>query len=374
MTTLERCMFKQMSKIEPVTHGQSASREWQNCHLTVQTKEVGQSQLRGELYSHAVFIMIYFTNGLKGNFENTTADEFKQRLKDQWGCHQICELIRSKDQEVLPYFDRDDKIALSVVTDPKQRDPKIEANLQGCLGRLESFAKEYLPPDFDFHKHLVSLKRHGELPGGKEFKVSFRFYILGCRVQMRKMIPMLIELGQEDWWDKNPYQTNQKLGVPGGFKHIKDDRRLLDVFGNGDQEIMRAQAVSAVAQIVDVDWPLIGADVVDVVEDTRSAKRIKKDDFSEGFAHPGPWEEVVVVLKSVGFVGPYIAWKGLSKPDSITFDSSNHGQGECPCCKQQHTRNNWYICKTSDGRYFIKNWSEKCSSMFIGAPVSGTME
>ena len=319
--------------------------------------------------------MVYFTNGLRTrDIQNTTADKFRQRLRDKWGCHQLYELIKRKDQEVLPYFDRDDKISLSVMTDPKQRDPILESNLQGCLGRLESFAKEYLPPDFDFHKHLVSLKRHGELPGGKEFKVSFRFYILGCRVQMWKMKQMIKDLCQDDWWDTSPYHaTSQKLGVPGGFKDIDNDKRLLDVFGNGDQEIMRAQAVSAVAQIVDVDWPLIGADVVDV-EETRSAKRIKQDDFSEGFAHPGPWEEVVVVLESVGFVGPYIAWKGLSKPDSITFDSSNHGQGGCPCCKQQHTRNNWYICKTSDRRYFIKNWSEKCSSMIIGAPVTGPME
>ena len=34
------------------------------------------------------------------------ADKFKQRLKEQWGCHQLYELIQSQDHEVLPYFDK----------------------------------------------------------------------------------------------------------------------------------------------------------------------------------------------------------------------------------------------------------------------------
>ena len=139
--------------------------------------------------------------------------------------------------------------------------------------------------------------------------------------------------------------------------------------------------VSAVAQIVDLDSPLIGAEIVEEVKEARKcasvsfahqAKRVKTD-LPEGFMQPD-WEEMVVPLESAGFLQPKREWLGPSKPDSITFTSNNRGPGGCPCCREQHENNNWFICKRTDGRYIVKNYSTRCKTMTIGGPVASPME
>ena len=310
---------------------------------------------------------ICFTDGLTGQLQFLHCDTFKAKLRSEWGQHQIYEVIQSSDLEVLPYFDRDLKL------DHEPKESVIESNLQGCLGMIDSFVKEYMPPGFDIKNNLVQLSRHGPLQQGK-YKVSFRFYILNCRVQMRKLTTMIKIMGQEDWWDLNPYHSsNQKLGVPGGLKHQESDRRLLDVFG-GDREAMRERAISAIAQLVDRTTQLIGADVVEeniVYSIANGAKRIKVEGgrSESSFSRPDDWNEMVTVLESNGFMSPHIVWSGPSKPESVSFTSDNRGLDGCPCCKNQHDKNNWFITRKSDGRYLVKNFSERCKVMIFGEAI-----
>ena len=314
---------------------------------------------------------VCFTDGFAtGQRQFMDIESFKKKLKSNWGRHQIYELIESSDQEVLPYFDRDRKLDPTPIK--AKLEPEIESDLHGCLGRIDTFVKVYMPPGFDIKNNLVQLSRHGPLQNGK-FKVSFRFYILNCRVQMRKLTTMIRTLCQEDWWDINPYHSsNQKLGVPGGLKHLEEDKRLLDVFGK-DWKLMKERAISAIAQVVDRTSQLIGADVVEdapIVCYTSDAKRIKlegaKSAHEPGFSRPDNWDEMFSVLEGAGFKSPSYEWSGPSKPDSVSFKSANRGPNGCPCCKNQHDRNNWFITRQSDGRYFVKNFSERCKGMIIG--------
>ena len=321
---------------------------------------------------HRNMTQVCFTDGFAtGQRQFLNIESFKSQLKSNWGRHQIYELIESSDQEVLPYFDRDRKLDHTPIK--TKLEAEIESDLHGCVGRIATFVKVYMPPGFDMDNNLVQLSRHGPLQNGK-FKVSFRFYILNCRVQMRKLTTMIRTLCQEDWWDTNPYHSaNQKLGVPGGLKHIEDDKRLLDVFGTGG-EAMKERAMSAIAQVVDRTSQLIGADVVEddpaAIGLRRDAKRIKlegaKSAHEPGFSRPDDWDEMFSALEGAGFKSPSYEWSGPSKPDSVSFKSANRGPNGCPCCKNQHDRNNWFITRQSDGRYYVKNFSERCKGMIIG--------
>lgn len=165
---------------------------------------------------------------------------------------------------------------------------------------------------------------------GARWKGSVRVYVEGFRLEMGSMPTLIRELNQADFWDLSVYSSRQKLGILGSCKG-NGDARVLTPVGGWDPSRATVQVLTGEEQGLEFD-------------STASTPR-----RALGLANAPPeWDEASPVLEAHGFGNP--RYRGR-REESITFQCDCLGT-DCACCSSQHDRNNWWVAKRDDGRYY----------------------
>ena len=241
-------------------------------------------------------------------------------------------------------------------------------------------------PTYDFDTDIVIATSHGEA------KWSIRFYndsVVATPRDIKKRIQLLnLGASRGGVFDEAPYSCNQKLRAVGSIKAPDDPRRLRLVDDDTlDDAALRARLARTVVQ----QTPEHAQPLPQPTMPPRSHKR-KEPVAPDAPPQPPPFArvaraggrrkrpaetdkpELTRLLEEAGFVS--VAFLEQPRPDSLTFAARNRGDGlgQCPCCDQDHERQNWWATKQADGRYYVKSYSTRCKGLVLGAALTFVMD
>lgn len=253
---------------------------------------------------------------------------------------------------VKPIFDVDLKL-------PQEPSPStIRGAFLQCKDKIaDIFAAA---PTFDADSQIALATRHGwvvSADGAHQFKLSFHAFVKGFSLRLMDTRALIQTCGDPTYFDLTIYpkstQAQQLFTLIGGRKKA------------GGENMMQPLGLTPQGPFSPLDFlaqHLDGSEQVltfDAQPDVNTSLAVSDLHFPE-------WQLVVPVLEGAGFGSP--VYKGR-RDTSLTFTCNCLGKA-CPCCNLQHDANNWWISSQGDGTFWVKNYSERCKRMLIGAVMT----
>lgn len=245
---------------------------------------------------------------------------------------------------VRPIFDVDSKLT------QEPSDAAKQEALTECKDKIAHMFEG--APGFDAATQIAISTRHVWVDD--KYKLSFHGFVKGFSIRLMDTRSMIHQLGDADYFDCSIYpktpQAQQLFTVIGGRKMIGG--AVMTPVGLKPEGPF--EPADFLAQHLDgTEQELVFDGVEPVVGDQPIC--------------PAQWDDVAELLEREGFLNP--VYKG-TRASSLTFTCDLLGL-TCLCCGHTHEKNNWWISARDDGRYNVKNYSERCKVKVVG--VSGVL-
>lgn len=216
-----------------------------------------------------------------------------------------------------------------------------------------------------------------------KFKVSFRFFLPGVKTEPYVIKDIMKNAGlfaEDSNFDNQVYRSNGKMSACFAKKDKYTTAVLLP-----EENIAACDPLDYVITHTEPDWrelvfnappppprPPRSASAASTPDRAVIAETTTSEDADEPDIYDPDFVKVKPVLQHMGFKDIQI--KTCVPLDEragkfITFDCDNRDC--CPCCKSDHTTNNWSLTITKKANVTVKNFSQRCQvvDVFASRPV-----
>lgn len=193
---------------------------------------------------------VTYADGLNAPWTNPPclpAVQFHEQQRDMWGQSTFCRFeVLFGSQEVIPYFDWD------LHLDHRPTDEVLKHSEQSCIDKVHDVMSSVGLPNTDGSDYQILMaQRHGVVPKTGKWKSSLRAYVRGVKVVMADMKQIIIQAGQDDFWDISVYnESKRKLGIVGSCKGVERDYRVLTPIGDWDPTLATVQLLTGNERLI----------------------------------------------------------------------------------------------------------------------------